>query len=70
MATFQLEWRHQLVGSAIGWCPHEPALKRPCEVVSMLGRDPGCPRFPGGELSRKTKWENTKWENKVKEGVL
>lgn len=56
MATFQLEWRHQLVGSAIGWNPHEPALKRPCEMVSVLGRDLGCLCFTASELSRKPKW--------------
>jgi hypothetical protein len=50
MATFQLEWRHPLVVFAIGWCPHEPALKMPCEVVSLLGGDLVGPRFQAARL--------------------
>lgn len=72
--TTRLEWHGYIparmatliVGSAIGWCPHEPALKRPCEVVRMLGRDLGCPFFSAGEDCRRPKWENMKSMNSAK----
>lgn len=76
--TTRLEWHGYIparMATSIGWVCHwvvppRTGFEEALEVVRMLGRDLACARFPGGELSRKTEWENMKWENKVKEGVL